>query len=84
MKLKPAKLVYVYYKPENEKILMGKLALKERRIFFEYAAEFIATGLNLSPFKLPLKSGVITSNDFTFDGLFGVFNDSLPDGWEKC
>lgn len=60
---------------------MGRLLLKNRQIFFEYDAAFIKTGLELSPFKLPLKVGVIESNDRTFEGLFGVFNDSLPDGW---
>ena len=40
-------------------------------------------GLELSPFKLPLKTGVIESTDRTFDSMFGVFNDSLPDGWGR-
>jgi serine/threonine-protein kinase HipA len=76
-------LVYVYYHGSTHKILMGRLLLKSRQIFFEYDANFIKTGLELSPFKLPLKSGVIESNDRTFEGLFGVFNDSLPDGWGR-
>jgi serine/threonine-protein kinase HipA len=76
-------LVYVYYHGSGEKKLMGRLLLKNRQIFFEYDADFIKTGLELSPFKLPLKSGVIESNDRTFEGLFGVFNDSLPDGWGR-
>jgi serine/threonine-protein kinase HipA len=83
MKFEPVKIVYVYYKPEDTKIFMGRLALKDRKLFFEYESSFINTGLNLSPFKLPLKSNVIASNDSTFDGLFGVFNDSLPDGWGR-
>ncbi len=76
-------LVYVYYQSSQEKQLMGRLLLKNRKIFFEYDAAFIKTGLELSPFKLPLKAGVIESNDRTFEGLFGVFNDSLPDGWGR-
>jgi serine/threonine-protein kinase HipA len=83
MKFEPVKVVHVYYKPMSDKIFVGRLALKDRKIFFEYDSSFIEAGLNLSPFKLPLKSGVITSNDFVFDGLFGVFNDSLPDGWGR-
>lgn len=47
--------------------------------FFEYDTSFIEIGLNLSPFKLPLKSGVIAGYEFTFDG----FNDSLPDCWGR-
>ena len=76
-------LVHVYYHGFDKKQLMGRLLLQNRQIFFEYDAAFIKTGLELSPFKLPLKSGVIVSNDRTFEGLFGVFNDSLPDGWGR-
>jgi serine/threonine-protein kinase HipA len=76
-------LVYVYYHSSGERQLTGRLLLKNRQIFFEYDADFIKKGLELSPFKLPLKTGVIESNDRTFEGLFGVFNDSLPDGWGR-
>jgi serine/threonine-protein kinase HipA len=83
MKFEPVKVIHVYYQPAATKIFVGRLALKARQIFFEYDASFMESRLNLSPFKLPVKSGVITSNDFIFDGLFGVFNDSLPDGWGR-
>ncbi len=83
MKFDHAKVVHVYYKPLEDKIFVGRLAINNRKIFFEYDASFLEKGLNLSPFKLPLKSGVIAGNDYTFDGLFGVFNDSLPDGWGR-
>ncbi len=76
-------LVYVYYHGSHRKQLMGRLLLKNRQIFFEYDPDFIKTGWELSPFKLPLKAAVIGSNDRTFDGLFGLFNDSLPDGWGR-
>ncbi|MEC8306580.1 MAG: type II toxin-antitoxin system HipA family toxin [Chlamydiota bacterium] len=79
----PVKVVCVYYKPMEEKMLVGRLAMNNQRVFFEYDAAFIKTGLSLSPFKLPLKSGVIAGGDFAFDGLFGLFNDSLPDGWGR-
>jgi serine/threonine-protein kinase HipA len=83
MSFRDQNLVYVYYHGSLEKQIMGRLLLKNRQIFFEYDAAFIKTGLELSPFKLPLKAGVIESNDRTFEGLFGVFNDSLPDGWGR-
>lgn len=83
MKFTPQKLVYVYYHGLGLKQLMGRLLLKNRQIFFEYDATFIKTGLELSPFKLPLQAGVISSTDRTFENLFGVFNDSLPDGWGR-
>jgi serine/threonine-protein kinase HipA len=62
---------------------VGRLALRERQILFEYDAAFIASGIEISPFKLPLRAGVFTAQDMVFDGLYGVFNDSLPDGWGR-
>jgi len=76
-------LVHVYFMKGYDKLLMGRLLLKDRKIFFEYDSNFIKLGLQLSPFKLPLKNGVIKSNDHTFEGLFGIFNDSIPDGWGR-
>ena len=76
-------LIQVTYCRGDQLILMGRLASKERKIFFEYAPSFLELGLELSPFKLPLKPGVIACEDFVFEGLFGVFNDSLPDGWGR-
>jgi len=60
---------------------VGLLSEENGRIFFEYAPDFLSSGIELSPFKLPLKSGIFEDTKRTFDGLFGVFNDSLPDGW---
>ncbi len=37
---------------------LGTLATKDRKIYFEYDKEFLKTGLQLSPYKLPLKAGV--------------------------
>ncbi len=61
----------------------GRLAVQDRRILFEYDADFLATGLQLSPFELRTRPGVVIANAPMFDGLFGVFNDSLPDGWGR-
>jgi serine/threonine-protein kinase HipA len=63
---------------------VGRLALSpDRRCLFEYDAGWISTGFSLSPFYLPLKSGLFTARAEPFGGLFGVFDDSLPDGWGK-
>lgn len=65
---------------ESSKI--GKLALSsDQLVAFEYDPEFLKTGFSISPFYLPLKSGVFIAKRDPFNGLFGVFNDSLPDGW---
>jgi len=62
---------------------VGTLAIKDRKIYFEYDKEFLKTGIEISPYKLPLKEGLHRCDDDTFEGLWGVFNDSLADGWGK-
>ena len=62
---------------------VGKLASLARKIYFEYAPAFIRKGLDISPLKLPLEAGVKSFADDLFEGLPGVFNDSLPDGWGR-
>ena len=61
---------------------IGTLLYQEGRIYFEYAEAFKASNLEISPFKLPLNSTKLYSNtDDTsyYQGLPGVFHDSLPD-----
>lgn len=61
--------------------LVGQLAEAERRVYFEYSPEFLHSGLWLSPFKLPLQGGLQEHKDRSFGPVFGLFDDSLPDGW---
>ncbi len=61
--------------------VVGHLLSRDRRIFFEYTPEFRANGWELSPFHLPLKPGVFEEKLRVFQGLHGLFYDSLPDGW---
>ena len=62
--------------------LVGRLALtKESLCAFEYSAEWLNSGFSISPFELPLRSGVFIAKPRPFDGGFGVFDDCLPDGW---
>jgi len=67
----------------NETIPVGRLALRDRRIYFSYELSFLEQGLEISPFSLPLQVGVKTFDHSLFEGLPGVFNDSLPDGWGR-
>jgi len=62
---------------------VGRLARRNRQILFEYDPEFVASGLEISPLKLPLRPGVQVSDTHVYEGLHGVFNDSLPDGWGR-
>ena len=50
---------------------------------FEYSPEWLQNGFSISPFSLPLVPGVKIAKINPFDGLFGVFADSLPDGWNR-
>lgn len=68
---------------EDEHFPVGRLARRDAKIFFEYDADFIARKLELSPFKLPLGSGLQVFEPGLFEGLPGLFNDSLPDGWGR-
>jgi serine/threonine-protein kinase HipA len=62
---------------------VGRLAVRDHVIYFEYNDEFIQTGIQISPFRLPLKKGVAVLPQRPFEGLAGVFSDSLPDGWGR-
>lgn len=64
-------------------IPVGRLALRDRIIYFGYDASFIETNIALSPYRLPLQSGVQRFDNQLFEGLPGLFNDSLPDGWGR-
>ncbi len=76
-------LLHVYYCGGTEKVALGRLAMSDRKILFEYDPDFLTSNIQISPFQLPLKLGVHICEDRLFDGLFGVFNDSLPDGWGR-
>ncbi len=62
---------------------VGRLAIRDRQVYFEYDPKFISRGLDISPLNLPLKPGMRSFDNHLFDGLPGVFNDSLPDGWGR-
>lgn len=84
MKLEPVRRMTVLYEPEEGRQLkVGQLATRDREVLFEYDPSFVERGLELSPFKLPLRAGVVVGNPAVFDGLMGVFEDSLPDGWGR-
>lgn len=78
----PTRLLNVFLDGRQRR-KVGRLAAQDRRILFEYDPAFLEAGLNISPFHLPVRQGVATADAGIFDGLFGVFNDSLPDGWGR-
>lgn len=63
---------------------VGTMALyKNLYAAFEYDLEWLSDGFSISPFSLPLEKRVFIPKIDPFDGIFGVFNDSLPDGWGR-
>ena len=75
------KFIDVLIKFSNDEIAVGKLILDNRLVHFKYNDEFLALGLNLSPIKLQFDNSIQIANPDPFHGIFGVFDDSLPDGW---
>jgi len=63
---------------------VGTLATtKNGVVAFEYDGEWLEDGFTISPFSLPLEKKVFIPKSDLFEGLFGVFSDSLPDGWGR-
>jgi serine/threonine-protein kinase HipA len=70
-----------FYRTKNDKFIIGKLAQFQNNIYFEYDPTFLANPLWLSPYKLPPEPGLHEHKETNFGPLFGLFDDSLPDGW---
>ena len=65
---------------QNDKV--GRLAISpEGLAVFEYDNNWLGNAYSISPFYLPLQNGLFTAKRNPFQGNFGVFADSLPDGW---
>ena len=65
--------------------MVGTLSLTpdNRLNVFEYDKSWLANGFSISPLELPLKPGVFIAKPQPFYGNFGVFEDSLPDGYGR-
>lgn len=62
---------------------VGQLILDGKDILFRYHPEYLQSGHNISPFKLQFNDTIQTASKTPFEGLFGVFADSLPDAWGR-
>ena len=67
----------------DKRIPVGVLVDRGRETAFEYDRMFLTAGLNPAPFRLPVKEGVRVSDGSGGMGTFGLFEDSLPDGWGR-
>lgn len=64
---------------------VGTLTLSDDRksCVFEYDGIWLIDGFCISPLELPLKSGLFMAKRNPFGGNFGIFEDSLPDGYGR-
>ena len=61
---------------------VGRVALTPDLLCaFEYDPQYLLSGKSISPYFLPLKPELAVAKRDPFAGNFGVFDDSLPDGW---
>jgi serine/threonine-protein kinase HipA len=62
---------------------VGRLALDRRSIAaFEYDRAYLATGPSIQPlWPRPAPGVIFAKQPGTFQGLHGIFADSLPDAW---
>lgn len=65
--------------------LVGTLSLSadKKHCVFEYDSHWLAEGFSISPLEMPLKKGLFIAPSHPFNGNFGVFEDSLPDGYGR-
>ena len=64
---------------------VGTLSLTpdNRLCAFEYNWNWLTEGFSISPLELPLKPGLFVAKPQPFNGNFGIFEDSLPDGYGR-
>ena len=65
--------------------IVGVISLTpdDKRLAFEYDPRWLAEGFSISPLELPLKTGLFLAKATPFYGDFGIFEDSLPDGYGR-
>lgn len=71
----------VYYRNQEVGVL-GRTP-DNSRCTFEYNKEWLAEGFSISPLELPLRAGIFVAEPTPFYGNFGIFEDSLPDGYGR-
>ena len=70
-------------KYHQEKVGTLSLSADGKVCTFEYDNQWLASGFSISPLELPLKPGLFIAKAIPFNGNFGIFEDSLPDGYGR-
>lgn len=81
--MKMKKIESLKVKFHNKRV--GKLSLTadKKCCVFEYDSQWLTEGFSISPLELPLKPGLFIAQPNPFNGNFGIFEDSLPDGYGR-
>ncbi|MGB7450546.1 MAG: type II toxin-antitoxin system HipA family toxin [Lysobacterales bacterium] len=85
MKIAPATPLNVSLHWDADNIQpVGRLAYRDQIAYLEFDPAFLKAGLELSPVHHRTQAGLQRPYDTkVFEGLHGIFNDSLPDGWGR-
>ncbi len=75
------KQLYVNY--HNHRVGVLSLAPDDKLCTFEYDKQWLVDGFSISPLELPLRAGLFIAKPTPFYGNFGIFEDSLPDGYGR-
>ena len=67
----------------GHELKVGTFSEIARDTAFEFSGEFISSGLNPAPFRLPPGNGLKIYDRSGNMDTFGLFDDSLPDGWGR-
>lgn len=85
MRIAPGAPLDVFLRWDADDIqAVGRLAYRDRVAYLEYDGDFVRSGLEISPVRHRTEAGLSRPyRTEVFEGLHGVFNDSLPDGWGR-
>ena len=73
----------VHFSTGDDSIRVGSMLDVGDGPWFEYAPEFIETGIELSPIKLPLRAAAFEPGPHALGRLRGLFADTVPTGWGR-
>ena len=68
---------------DGQRVPVGTLAQNAQGVFFQYESEYLEHHPSLSPFDPPEDAALHGAEKDPHEGLYGVFADSLPDGWGR-
>jgi serine/threonine-protein kinase HipA len=82
----PLNLINIFMDFGGHEIRLGRIFSGRQGYAFEFDSSFPVKRMNPSPFKLVPQAGstiVHGPSGRSFEGLHGIFSDSLPDGWGR-